>query len=70
MISSAVQIIVWGIESDRLFALCLSHWREYWVDEAYCVSGEASGCDIKTYTSNPSDFEWGCTNPMRPYKWK
>lgn len=56
-------------ESEGPFALCLSHWRDINSAEEYCVSGEAAGCDVWPYRSYTSQFEWGCTNPRRPYKW-
>lgn len=47
---------------------CFSKWKE--ISEDYCVSGEAAGCSVMLYQSSPNDFNWGCTNPRRPYQWK
>lgn len=37
--------------------------------EHYCVSGEAANCAELPHRSSTSDFEWGCENPRRPFKW-
>ena len=48
--------------------MCNSHSTE--TNEDYCVSGSAANCVNMSYPSSTSDFEWGCVNPIRPYKWK
>lgn len=49
------------------FLNCLLHSRS--LEEHYCVSGEAANCSEKPTRSSTSDFNWGCTNPRRPYSW-
>jgi hypothetical protein len=49
------------------FAQCLSAGDQVRVD--YCISDPSARCDLKSYGSRPSDYQWGCTNPRRPYKW-
>ncbi len=46
---------------------CLLAGDQVQVD--YCVPNPSARCDIKSYRSNPSDYQWGCTDPRRPYKW-
>jgi type II secretory pathway pseudopilin PulG len=35
----------------------------------YCTYGAQANCSYKSYSSNSSDFEYGCTNPIRPIRW-
>lgn len=49
------------------FIQCMSHQSETTVD--FCVSDPYARCDIKTYSSSPSDFIWECENPRRPNRW-
>jgi len=49
------------------FLNCLYHSND--IQEHYCVSGEAANCSEKPTRSSTSDYNWGCTNPRRPYSW-
>lgn len=40
------------------------------VNEVYCASEADSRCDFKSYATDPSDYEYGCSDPVRPFKFK
>lgn len=54
-------------ELQRLYN-CQAHESE--TMEEYCISDEPAGCNINPYRSSDLEFDWGCTNPRRPYQWK
>jgi len=47
---------------------CLDHQLE--AIEKYCVSGPTAHCAELPYPASDMDYEWGCTSPRRPKKWK
>jgi len=36
--------------------------------ESYCMPKD-DRCPVHYWPSSPSDFEWGCRNPIRPIRW-
>lgn len=48
--------------------ICESHATE--IKENYCVSEPYANCIKHSTISGDIDFNWGCTNPRRPYSWK
>jgi len=49
------------------FLPCLMHWRE--ASQDYCVPDPYANCGYKSYSSDDTDFQYGCSDPRRPYAW-